>query len=759
MIKKINTIKNFGVFNDFHWSQDLELKEFNERNIIYGWNYTGKTTLSKIFSSLRDCEINRSFSEGEFNLIVGEDSKEITHNNMEQLDFSVQVFNSEYIQDNLKWDTDEELDGIEFDVGENVEIRQQINENNALIERIDERIKDFQPPIDEFSQFEENLFSRESRRIRNDILNNSIEFNKRHFKRLIGEIGSDYSSYILNSSELQETQKNSIAINNKGRINTIEYNVKIKVLSEEIESLLLTEPEPSKVIDILEQNNELYDWAKKGYIMHEKEELEECSFCGNNLSKSRLEELNNYYSNASGLLRDQINEYKKAISKEQESIENIGMPKSKNDFIDNCQKSFQESLLQFEAIKQKYKEILEELVRELERKEYGNIFNSIKINLTPHSIEEGIEGSIQSINDLINKHNEFVNNFNDEQQQAREKLVKHHVAYFIINNKYYEKETKNNYSLKRIERYQKLKGKISSKNIECEAKLKSVVAGREELNKYIKMFLNSDSITINVTGSDKFVLYREDRIAKNLSEGEKTAISFAYFLVVLESLHRDQKLRNTVVFIDDPISSLDANHVAQVYHLIDDFFFRKKENPDNPEEYAHCCKQLFISTHNFEFFSFLKDSKRLNKRGKREFFFIKKISSEVSRIQSMPSSLVHHKSEYIYLFSIIYKYYDEGCQENDSNLILLPNAIRRFLEIYTLIKLPGSKTEVDGRLKEISAGSHQLKVLHHFSHFTSFEKLMKHDELLTNLPKVVEELIELLKEDEKHFESLKQVVD
>lgn len=46
MIKRISSIKQFGVYNDFKW--DANVPDFNDKNIIYGWNYTGKTTLSRL---------------------------------------------------------------------------------------------------------------------------------------------------------------------------------------------------------------------------------------------------------------------------------------------------------------------------------------------------------------------------------------------------------------------------------------------------------------------------------------------------------------------------------------------------------------------------------------------------------------------------------------------------------------------------------------------------------------------------------------
>ena len=37
MIKRINKIKNLGVFSNH--TRNSELKDFDERNIIYGWNF------------------------------------------------------------------------------------------------------------------------------------------------------------------------------------------------------------------------------------------------------------------------------------------------------------------------------------------------------------------------------------------------------------------------------------------------------------------------------------------------------------------------------------------------------------------------------------------------------------------------------------------------------------------------------------------------------------------------------------------------
>ena len=67
MLKKID-IKKFGLFNGFTWSQNLgELKTVN---IIYGRNYSGKTTLSRVFKSIENREVDQNYPDAEFSLLL-----------------------------------------------------------------------------------------------------------------------------------------------------------------------------------------------------------------------------------------------------------------------------------------------------------------------------------------------------------------------------------------------------------------------------------------------------------------------------------------------------------------------------------------------------------------------------------------------------------------------------------------------------------------------------------------------------------------
>ena len=140
-----------------------------------------------------------------------------------------------------------------------------------------------------------------------------------------------------------------------------------------------------------------------------------------------------------------------------------------------------------------------------------------------------------------------------------------------------------------------------------------------------------------------------------------------------------------------------------------------------------------------------------------EYYFIKRTGPNNSEIIPLPKNL-KRKSEYVYLFDILNNFYEKECPIDDEHSILIPNALRRFFEMYSLIKIPDSSGEIDSRLAILMEGQHNLKVLHHFSHFTTFEKITRHDELIMLLPQAMDELMTLLQKDTMHFESLKRAI-
>ena len=85
-----------------------------------------------------------------------------------------------------------------------------------------------------------------------------------------------------------------------------------------------------------------------------------------------------------------------------------------------------------------------------------------------------------------------------------------------------------------------------------------------------------------------------------LSDGEKTTLAFAYFLARLKLFYKKESLKNLVIVIDDPISSLDDGRiyttsylVAKINQEIAGEILKKEEDK----------AQVFVLTHNHVFMS------------------------------------------------------------------------------------------------------------------------------------------------------------
>ncbi len=769
MIKKFRDIVSFGVFNNYKWNNVPRIKDLNDKNIIYGWNYSGKTTLSRIVDSLGKSTIHPDYENVKFEIELY-DGTIVSQENINECVLKTIVFNTDYISKNLSWAPTDKWNPIAFDVGENVEIREKINALNLLIIKVKGsedglgRTEIHERNLTTFKLFDQIKFVKQAKDIRHIVYNNTLPFDKGHFKRIIVGIIENISvNIITDSDEIQRLTNMSNAKKTLSNILLLESHLEYTKFKKSVKDLLGSSPPKDEIIELLESNYSLYNWVKTGLSFDENKET--CSFCNNPITGGRIEHLNNYFSNASKVFRDRITKGKQLIQIEKDRINNIIIPSSKNDFILQCREQVADLLTTYDPIRTKYLEDLDHLINELDRKLDGNVFSPIQLN----EIEESESNFIQwfkFLNEQIEEHNKFLSDFDQNQKSARKKLIKHLVAKYLTDENYMVIKEKADKSKKWLDVYKKYTLAKEAEISVLNDQLKNITAGRQKLNDIICKFLNRSDINIEVTDDDKFLLKRGERNAKNLSEGEKTAIAFSYFLIELESKISNKSILENIIYIDDPISSLDNNHISQVYSLINTFFFRKGMDNDNPEKVVNCFRQLFISTHNFEFFSFLKDSGRLKRKKKILqgdtrvevpsccYYLINREATLKSSILPMTKSLMRYKSEYIHLFDIIFNFHSSTPDERDKYVILMPNALRRFLEIFTLMKIPSEPDNVESRISELVDDVNEYKTLNHFSHFTTFEKMTRHDELLMNIPKATEELINLIKTDEKHYNSL-----
>ncbi|BBG61105.1 AAA family ATPase [Providencia rustigianii] len=151
-----------------------------------------------------------------------------------------------------------------------------------------------------------------------------------------------------------------------------------------------------------------------------------------------------------------------------------------------------------------------------------------------------------------------------------------------------------------------------------------------------------------------------------LSEGEKTLISFLYFLeCALGSINGSSPIliNNRIIVIDDPISSLSHNYVYDIAALIHHKVFSKN------------FKQIFLLTHNLFFFHELLMLKNPSNKCPPEYKLYRVSKSQFSQIYDLKRDEL--QNDYQMYWQII-----KDSTSNQSYAHMLPNAMRNILEHY-----------------------------------------------------------------------------
>lgn len=624
MITKINKLKRFGIYQNYTWGA---IDDFKKKNLIYGWNYSGKTTLSKLFQVIEFKDKNKCFSGSEIEITINDGTTKIVNqDNLSTFPFHVKVFNSEYIKRIFTWDEPKSgFNPIAFYLGDEAgDIKGKIKKLETINDRLTILSESkYKPIIAIFENYNKpnGNFTRKSKDVRDNYLIGLYDpttFDKGHFKQIVDTVKSNLDSFILTPSVRESNKKEALAEKNFYVQNlNFRVNDSLEQLAFAVKSILEDTAPKAISFSNLESDTELFDWVQKGIPLHN--DSTECIFCTQPLPTNRISNLNSFYSIKLKEIQDSIEQTSKLIEAEKQIID-VKFP-YKKEIAEIFQSEYEEAVQQYEIQKVIFKSQLNILEADLKMKG-SNIFNPIE---TTEIQLISIQKELEEIKTIINKHNDWLGQFSSRKNAAIAKILNHYVADYLKTEDYNKKETEKDFAIQAI---QNIEVKIKANSILIDgynAQLSDKVKGQTELNDILEILLHRDDIKIEIR-EDKFRLERSGHPAEHLSEGEKSAIAFAYFLTDLKALRNDDppKLPKTIIFLDDPISSLDSNHIFQVRSLLKDFF--------KTEDFA----QLFISTHNFEFFSMMIDSGIFGGTGLRSHAYLAYIKTALGVENSGP---------------------------------------------------------------------------------------------------------------------------
>lgn len=722
MIEKFKTITRFGVFQNFDW--DLTLRDqgnnvatLKKLNIIYGRNYSGKTSLSRIIRSLEQGKLPDKFHDGDFNIVC--DGTNISQNSLGTNPLDIRVYNEDFVNDNLTFLRNDN-EGIQsFAVlGEtNIEIERKINDLETELGSEDEekglrydllkKRKEKESKSREKNNIESGLDDKLRKKANNEIKTNHI-YNDVNYN--ISKIKQDISSVkrtgVFVPLSEEESENNKKLLNEKAKDDIAElheFAPSISTLVHESKELFSREITPTKSMQDLLNNALLQEWVRNG-IKHHKDIRDVCAFCGNSLPSDLWNKLDSHFSKESESLRKEIESTIEKLENEKFSVEAL-LPFSMDDLYSIYHGSFRsnENLLKKEI--KEYNKSIDKLIKQL-NKRLNNIFNPIVV--ADHSVDaKSIASILGNLEGLIKSHNKKTKTLNNDQYKSRVALRLNEVGKYLFDIDYDNKQQKVKDLGLEQNSIQEDINELNEKTLKLESDIKTLKdeqrderKGAEKINEYLHHFFGNNNIKFdtieNIDNSGyKFRVLRGEEIAHSLSEGERSLIAFCYFMAKLEDI--ETKGKKLSIWIDDPISSLDGNHIFFIFSLIESIIAKPRKTEEGANEYKY--EQLIISTHNLDFLKYLKRlSHPRNNNGGTEYFLIDRVGNN-SKILLMPSYLKNYVTEFNFLFHQIYKCSKINPENIEYEVFYnFGNNLRKFLEAYLFYRYP---CHLDDKLEKL----------------------------------------------------------
>lgn len=702
MFRTFHHIKDFGVFNNFSGSGIAPFRAFN---LIYGWNYSGKTTLSRVFRSMELGALHPDFATSTFRIDC-EDGSQIT--NALTTSPTVRVFNEDFRTANFRWDDANSIEPIlilgETNIANKEALGVALKDRATVQTDLNEAEKEQSEVQNTIAEAESECGTQISREL-------SIpRFDKRHVQKLVSGLNGAYPP-ALSPEDFQAKKTTAISTDKKELLPEIDVHFpNFLDWAERAKRILTKSVASSKVIQHLLDHPDISQWVEQGRELHKG--TEQCEFCGNDLSAARIDELNAHFSKEFENLKSEVSYLLSELEKADLNIN--GSLYVKTGFYSDFHQEWSTASGALKEAREAYTASVQTMKDALTRK-MNNPFDT-QFSTEFEDRTETLRQAIADFNALISRNNERSNAFQKSKDAAIELLKTHYCAEAMRKIDRFTKDKRLTELAEIVKQKTEEGGKLDTEITRLRTLLSEAAKGADKLNETLERFFGKNDIQIVVGDDDKYVLMRGTHPAKNLSEGEKTAICFAYFIVKL--LENDNKLADTIVYIDDPISSLDYNHLMNVHAFIKDTFY-KFDGAANPK---HQClaRQLFISTHNYEFFHLAWEWMSSTKQEQHAAYLIQRTDGNGiirSEICNCPDSIQKYRSEYLFLFAQIANYIESP--STDMQVIFnLGNMARRFVEGYFSFKYL-NYTAIDTHINELIPDTVKAERARKFMHFYS----------------------------------------
>lgn len=653
--------------------------------IIFGRNGTGKSTISKSISSLRD------ISE-DITLINEKNRVSNTINITDSDKETIFVYNEEFQNEKVTFIENERFEAIVL-IDDQKDLMSKIALNKSEVKRLESKLTQYNDALSTAeSAIKESIVGSKTSRwksIFSELNDKNPYFNASLINRISSSVSS--KSVVELGEDLSDLIKEIESAKNEKRINRYseveipvnEIKEKLKIISEPVSMIELTERE-NQIIEIL-GNNVDSSIEKTENIL--KGDSNNCPTCFQEINedykRDTLAQLKSVLKKQ--LLNNEISEHIECIN---QVIKISELIIAELDFVDLDKRIEEDVRISLNKSIEDLKSKLNLMIKKLKDKK-SNVYRASDFNdETVFKAKNAYDVSLSEYNRACDEYNIRFNKLDENIKEANK-----------LNDKLAYKETENFCkelfeNREKVNKTEKSIEELNEKIAKDEQSVKNTTLALNNINKQLsRVFYESERLKLEQEDGFYYVLSRGKRTnLSSLSTGERNAIGLCYFFSIVNQNQNVDNQYNLplLLVLDDPVSSFDHEIKLGIYSLLRGEIEKIGIGNEN--------SKILILTHDsdvyYNCYKIFEDI--LDTDGKRVF---KDSQIKLKQLNSMTGIETADKEENFYSTQLtkIYEFAcieDEKCDFAKDFSPYIGNVMRRVLEAFSTFNYQKGISEI-----------------------------------------------------------------
>jgi wobble nucleotide-excising tRNase len=683
IIKNIKSLQGMGIYAD-RGARSPSL-QFRRYNLVYGFNGSGKSTLSRLFASLEAGGSHPKLpAGGTFEVELDDGTAFGCPINPVGLEQRLLVFNSDYIEQNLQWAAGR-ANPVFYIGADQAEAANELTKVEGDIIQADAK-RDTASATEKAAEKTFANYKRE----RAKSVASRLHLGSRKYEA--PALAKDYDTWkaddrpALTDDELKAAEDTRRLDEPMPRLESMSFdNTTIETAYRFIADVC-GQSLATVALEEVQQYPDMLLWLKHGHEYHEAHGIADCLLCGNAISAERRALL-------AAALDDKVDQFVARLKKTAERLSDLidtstrlgAQLPAPDDLATELRAGFKEVRenvsKDVRLLAKQLSTLQTVLSAKLERPATPADMKDVAAETEVLATAERLAAGVAIVNEAIVAHNQAVTDFAKRKDAAENSIRRHFIVDCRDDYAKTAKDLDEATGKLKIETDNAAALREKARGLRMRIRTHGPAAG--VINKLVAAYLGHGELTINPVEEGYELQRHGSPITGAPSEGEKTAIAISYFLSSIEADNR--KLKDVIVVVDDPVSSLDTKALNFACSLV--------------KSRLEKAAQVFILTHNLQCMNEFRKAWKGRVRppeGKEPtgtFLFIDVTIPEgqhrrSSTIIEMSKLLREYDSEYHFLFSHILRFVEQPDAYDDHGY-MIPNVIRRVLDVFLAFKCPG----------------------------------------------------------------------